>query len=691
MINNSIELNSYTSRMVKDDFKKADKYVLKLLFAHWFLATFIISIEFNTSMFGFIIGGLIFVAVYLTYIFSNNSALFRNISAIALVSYSALFIQQYMGRLEFHFHIFVVLSFLTIYKDRLPMVSASIFVILHHLLFNYLQENNIFIFNQPVMIFNYGCGIDIVLLHAVFVIFEAVVLYHIIGTKIEEFKKVVESEFKMMHLNQILEDKIAKRTKELKDAKEEADRANSLKSQFLANMSHEIRTPMNAVIGFTDILKDREKDELNKQYISSIQTSAHSLLDIINDILDISKIEAGKLTIQKGVVNPYVFCNDIMSIFKFKAKEKNIELILNIDNSIPKALIFDEVRVRQILINLIGNALKFTNIGFVKVKLSKESLLSDPSILKLIFAIEDSGAGIEKENLESIFESFTQQNSQSIKQYGGTGLGLSISKKLADLMNGTIAVSSEVGIGSNFTLELNEVYTSSILLEEKSCENRINEAIFKRAKVLVVDDIELNIELVKGFFLKNKNMVFDDALSGEEAVEKVKTNDYDLIIMDIAMGIMDGLEASKIIKSIKNIPIIILTASLHKKETIEHVDFYDSFLSKPILKSTLLQEMAKYLQTEQNQEKLDTYLPSLRISNSEKEEIKIFIEEINNCIAKGDMNCANEVLKNFKLHSEEKKTTIILDFINKLEVGVDGFDLLYIQEVLKDMKKNLDE
>jgi len=183
MINNNIELNSYTSRMIKEDFKKADKYVLKLLFAHWFLATFIISIEFNTYMFGFIMGGLIFMAVYLTYIFSKNSALFRNIAAIALVSYSALFIQQYMGRLEFHFHIFVVLSFLTIYKDRLPMVSASIFVILHHLLFNYLQENNIFIFNQPVMIFNYGCGIDIVLLHAVFVIFEAVVLYHIIGTK----------------------------------------------------------------------------------------------------------------------------------------------------------------------------------------------------------------------------------------------------------------------------------------------------------------------------------------------------------------------------------------------------------------------------------------------------------------------------------------------------------------------------
>lgn len=690
MINNNAELNSYTNSMIGEDLKKADSYIIKLLFAHWILATFVTSIRFDTYLFGFFIGGLIFAIVYFTHTFAKNTLLFRNIAAIALVSYSALFIQQYLGRLEFHFHIFVVLSFLTIYKDRTPMIGASVFVIVHHLLFNYLQYYNISIFNQPIIIFNYGCGIDIVFLHAVFVIFEAVILYHIIGTKIDEFKKVVESEFKMMNLNQTLEEKIAKRTKELKDAKDEAERANNLKSQFLANMSHEIRTPMNAVIGFTDILKDREKDELNKQYISSIQTSAHSLLDIINDILDISKIEAGKLEIQKGVVNPYTFCNDIINIFKFKAKEKNIELILEIDNSISKALIFDEVRVRQILINLIGNAIKFTNTGFVKLKLSKELLHADRSIIKLIFSVQDTGAGIKKDNLQSIFESFTQQSSQSVKQYGGTGLGLSISKKLADLMKGAIFVSSEVGVGSNFTLELNEVYVSSILLEEKTYENRIDETIFKKAKILIVDDIELNIELIKGFFLNNKNIIFDDALSGEEAVEKVKANDYDLIVMDIAMGAMDGLEASKIIKSIKEIPIIILTASLHKKETAEYIDFYDSFLSKPILKSTLLQEIAKYLQLEKDED-ISKEENTFSFSENEKNDIKTFIDNMNNCLAKGDMNCANEALKDFKFAYEERKLPMILYFLQKLEIGIGGFDLLYIQALLEDMKKNINE
>lgn len=683
-------LLKYTQNMLEEDFRKSDEYILKLLFAHWILATFIVSLGFGNYIFGFFHGGLIFGVAYLFFKFDINRIFYRNVAAVALVSYSALFIQQHLGRLEFHFHIFVVLSFLTIYKDRMPMISASIFVIIHHILFNYLQEQGFSVFSQPIVIFNYGCGFDIVLLHAVFVIFEALVLYQIIGSKITEFKQVVESEYKMMNLNLILEEKIVLRTKELQNAKEEADRANGLKSQFLANMSHEIRTPMNAVIGFSEILRERESDELNKQYIISIQKSATSLLDIINDILDISKIEAGKFEIQKGVVNPYSFCSDIINIFKFKAKEKGVELILEVDNSISKALVFDEVRVRQILINLIGNALKFTSDGFVKLKLSKEPLSSDPSIMNLFFSVEDSGIGIKEESMSMIFESFVQQKSQSIKQYGGTGLGLAISKKLSALMNGDILVKSTVGKGSNFILVLNEVSVSSVLIEESDYRTTISEIAFERAKILVVDDIELNRELIRGFFLGNKEIVIDEASSGEEAIAKVKNSDYDLIVMDITMDGIDGLEASKIIKSLKNIPIIILTASLHKKETLDYISYYDSFLAKPTLKSTLLLEMAKYLKTNQEEQQLSSETQTIELSSNEKESMKLFVEEIRKCMQSGNMQCIDEALERFK-NTHQNSSVIILDFLKKLKTAIEGFDLFYIEELIFEMNKNIDE
>jgi two-component system sensor histidine kinase EvgS len=680
-------LNSYITQRFQEDFEVANKYVLKLLLFHWFLATFIVSIEFDTYLLGFVIGGLIFAVAYSTYIFSKNSALFRNVAAVALISYSVLFIQQFMGRIEIHFHIFVILSFLTIYKDRTPMISAAIFITLHHLLFNYLQENNITVLSQPIIVFNYGCGIDIVLLHAVFVLFEAIVLYQIIGGKIDEFKKISASEYKTANLNHILEEKISLRTKELKDAKDEAERANGLKSQFLANMSHEIRTPMNAVIGFTEILKDREKDELNKQYISSIQTSAHSLLNVINDILDISKIEAEKLEIQKEIVNIYIFCDEIISIFRFAAKDKNIELILDIDKSISAALIFDEVRVRQILINLVGNAIKFTKKGYVKLKISKDTYDNEQSIIKLIFEVEDSGMGIKEENLDGIFESFTQQGSQNFKQYGGTGLGLSISKKLANLMDGDISVSSKFGIGSKFTFTINKVPISSILSEDKYSKIAISEMAFERAKILVVDDIELNVKVLRGFFLNNSDIVIDEASNGQEAVDMIKTNDYDLIIMDIKMDIMNGLEASKIIKSVKDIPIIILTASLHVMDTTEYVDYYDSFLSKPVLKATLLEEMAKYSKTKKMHKDGSSATDFLNILDDEKEKIKEIAKKIEDCIAIGNIIYANEILEDFKHTNDKTKMPSLFNMLNKFEIAVSGFDITNIQELLKEIKK----
>ena len=565
------------------------------------------------------------------------------------------------------------------------MISASVFIIIHHLIFNYLQYYDFHFMNQAIMVFNYGCGLDIVLLHGVFVVFEAIVLFHIIGTKVKEFKQILNAEYDLKNVNRILEEKIELRTSELVIAKEEADKANNLKSQFLANMSHEIRTPMNAVIGFTEILKDRVNDGLNKQYVDSIKKSANSLLEIISDILDISKIEAGRLEIQLGLVNPYTLCDEVLNIFKFKVKEKGIELILDVDNSISKALIMDEVRTRQILINLVGNAIKFTDKGYVKIKVTQKPRLMDLSLIDLSFEVIDTGLGISEENLENIFESFTQQTGQNVKKFGGTGLGLSISKKLATMMNGNLTVSSKVNEGTIFKLSLEKVSIGSISLEDNMKKASIDASVFKAARILVVDDIQINIDLVRGFFMTNNSIIFDEAYNGEEAVAKVAKNDYDLIIMDIKMDVMDGLESSKIIKSMKDIPIIILTASVHKKETNEYTDYYDSFLTKPILKTTLLEELSIYLET-YDINKNDNKNLQLMILDEDKIVLTSIIEDMKQDLRNGNMNEIKKELERLKELEKNHHLEILIHYIKRFELAVKSFDLVYIEELIVDLE-----
>ncbi|EDN71454.1 sensory box histidine kinase/response regulator [Beggiatoa sp. PS] len=240
-------------------------------------------------------------------------------------------------------------------------------------------------------------------------------------------------------------------------AKEQADSANRAKSEFLANMSHEIRTPMNAVIGFSDILASKVTDKKQKTYLDSIQTAGKSLLTLINDILDLSKIEAGRLDIQYEPVNLQLIFTELQQIFSLKMAEKNLEFILETDETLPPVLFLDETRLRQMLLNLMGNAIKFTDSGYIKLCANKGSTENDHSQVDLILAVEDSGIGIPAEQQALIFESFRQQDGQSTRQYGGTGLGLAITKRLVEMMNGHITVESHPGKGSRFEIALHEV------------------------------------------------------------------------------------------------------------------------------------------------------------------------------------------------------------------------------------------
>jgi len=394
--------------------------------------------------------------------------------------------------------------------------------------------------------------------------------------------------------------------KALKKAQLKAEAANRAKSVFLANMSHEIRTPMNAVIGFSDLLYAIVTDKTQKSYIESIRSAGKNLLQIINDILDLSKIEAGKLQIQIAPVNPYDIFDEIQKMFLLKKKEQQIDIIMEIDQKIPKSLMLDEVRLRQILINLIGNAFKFTEKGFVKIRAEKLSTDLDDCI-DLLISIEDTGIGIEQDQLEVIFEAFKQQDSQSTKKYGGTGLGLSITRQLLQMMDGEINVQSEIGKGSFF-----EIKIRNIKIPKTNSESLVSEKVpdfkryhFEKATILIVDDILSNRILLKEALLKTKATILE-ATNGQEGVDLAKKHMPDLILMDIKMPVMDGYEALIHLRNFfktKDIPVIALTAG-SSGENQNQLEQFHSHYTKPVNIKELFDELNSCLKPDQKM--LDT-------------------------------------------------------------------------------------
>ncbi|OQY55847.1 MAG: hypothetical protein DRR08_20295 [Candidatus Parabeggiatoa sp. nov. 2] len=389
----------------------------------------------------------------------------------------------------------------------------------------------------------------------------------------------------------------------MKQAKEQAESANRAKSEFLANMSHEIRTPMNAVIGFSELLSTLVTDKKQKGYLDSIQTAGKSLLTLISDILDLSKIEAGRLDIQYEAVNPYSLFNELKQIFAVKIAEKNLEFRVDIDKELPSALILDEVRLRQVLLNMIGNAIKFTDKGYIKLSVKVQIPPNTPfekgELFELILSVEDTGIGIPSEQQQMIFESFRQQDGQSTRKYGGTGLGLAISKRLVEMMNGHISVKSTVGSGSVFEITLQDVEVSSTSQVNTQDEPfDLKTIFFDKAQILVVDDIESNRHLIKEC-LSQVNLDVIEAEDGQKALLFINEYRPDLILMDIRMPVMDGYEATQQLKenpSTLDIPVIALTASvtLDDKSKIKTHGF-DGYLSKPVNTQGLFNELCRYL------------------------------------------------------------------------------------------------
>jgi PAS domain S-box-containing protein len=387
--------------------------------------------------------------------------------------------------------------------------------------------------------------------------------------------------------------------KALKQAKEAAEAANRAKSEFLANMSHEIRTPLNAIIGFSELLSSLITDKKHKSYLSSIQSAGKTLLTLINDILDLSKIEAGQLEIQSEPINPSLILTELEQIFAVKIAEKGLEFIVDIDKDLPPTLVLDQTRLRQVLFNLLGNAIKFTEQGYIKLSAHKRCQENDSRKIDLIIRVADTGIGIAQDQQENIFEAFQQQEGQSTRKYGGTGLGLAITKRLVSLMNGQISVRSQEGQGSEFEITLRDVEVPSIALVMKRDDSvDLKTSFFERARVLVVDDIESNRALIREG-LSQLNLEVIEAEDGQSALVFVEKYQPDIILMDIRMPVMDGYET--ILKLKKNpttqkIPVIALTASaLVSEQSQINAYGFDGYLSKPVLISELLSELSRYL------------------------------------------------------------------------------------------------
>jgi len=410
----------------------------------------------------------------------------------------------------------------------------------------------------------------------------------------------------------------------------EAEKANETKSKFLANMSHEIRTPMNAIIGMAELALRENMTSTAKEYISTVKQAGTNLLSIINDILDFSKIESGKLEI---VPTDYMFSsliNDVVNIIKMRITDSRLRFDINIDSNIPNALFGDEVRIRQVLLNILSNAVKYTKKGFVSFSINGE-IAKDTVFLTITVA--DSGIGIKKENLEKLFEDFVRLDFTANKDVEGAGLGLAITKNLVTAMGGNINVYSEYGKGSTFIVKLpqkirsHEPFGTIKTSEENGNDNTVIRFNAPKAKILVVDDIDTNLKVADGLMQPYK-MQIDLCLNGFAAIEAVKENIYDLVFMDHMMPEMDGIEVTKYIREIDsknpyyaNLPIIALTANaVSGTREMFLANGFNDFLSKPIDTVKLNTILTKWIPKEK-QEKLEANV--IDANDSESTDMKI--------------------------------------------------------------------
>ena len=493
-----------------------------------------------------------------------------------------------------------------------------------------------------------------------------------------------------------IENPDVKMIEQLEIAKEQADKANHAKSDFLSNMSHEIRTPLNAIVGFSESLKDENIPESARENVEDIIMASNNLLDIVNGILDISKIEANKLEIIDKEYDIKSVLDELTALTKARIGDKGLDFRVNIDPSLPRVLYGDNVRLKQVVLNILTNAVKYTKEGYVIFTVS--SVIKD-DVCRLIFSVEDSGIGIKEESIPKLFSKFERLDVEKEITIEGTGLGLAITKKLIELMNGTIVVQSVYGKGSKFTISIDQRIIAAeapIIHEAPAASSTVVDA--KGAKILVVDDNELNLK-VASVLLNKYHFTIETATNGQECLNKVRRGgEYDIIFMDDMMPKMNGREALAKLKEDPNfkIPVIALTANAITGMRQEYLSSgFNDYLSKPIERPELERVIKEYISKKRS---VNTNTNLSKRTNSILD--KQFTIDLPVLAGNNNENKANSTKKVLVVDDNEMNLKIAINALKKYELEIDSvtsgtdaiskvienhYDLIFLDDMMPEL------